>query len=359
LPERWRRGSVYLPVYMFGVFVLHSAYYPVLLPFFFQASAGIAGSIFLLKLLLQSTYLHICLRRLDYNAPWWLYLLFELYLVVTSIILILYAILTGQSIGALFAAALVPGMLAALLYMAAILVQVLRNPALGPAGERLRLRERLVALGRVWDAALLILLVIGGIYGQIFSPTEAAAVGAGGALLITAARGRLSGSVLLKGIAETAGMTGMIFLILIGATIFNYFIELSGLTTMLTRTIQASGLPPLGVLLLVILFYLVLGCFMDALSMVLLTVVPMYQLVTGLGYDPIWFGILVVTVAEIGLITPPIGMNLFVIQGVTPGLKIATVMRGILPFILADAVRIVLLIAFPALALFLPGLFGF
>jgi tripartite ATP-independent transporter DctM subunit len=280
-------------------------------------------------------------------------------LIPPSIILILYAILTGQSIGALFAAALFPGILAALLYMAAVLVQVLRDPALGPAGARMRLRERLAALGRVWDAALLIVLVIGGIYGQIFSPTEAAAVGAGGALLITAARGRLTGSVLLKGIAETAGMTGMIFLILIGATIFNYFIELSGLTTALTRAIHAMGLPPLGVLLMVVVFYLVLGCFMDALSMVLLTVVPMYQLITGLGYDPIWFGILVVTVAEIGLITPPIGMNLFVIQGVAPGLKIAAVMRGIVPFILADVVRIGILIGFPALALFLPRVLGF
>jgi tripartite ATP-independent transporter DctM subunit len=280
-------------------------------------------------------------------------------LIPPSIILILYAILTGQSIGALFAAALVPGILAAALYMAAILVQVLRNPALGPAGERMRLGERLGALGRVWDAALLIFLVIGGIYGQIFSPTEAAAVGAGGALVITALRGNLTGSVLLRGIAETAGMTGMIFLILIGATIFNYFIELSGLTSVLTRTIEAAGLPPLGVLLAVIAFYLVLGCFMDALSMVLLTVVPMFQLVTGLGYDPVWFGILVVTVAEIGLITPPIGMNLFIIQGVVPGLRIGTVMSGIVPFVLADVVRIGLLIAFPALALFLPRLLGF
>lgn len=280
-------------------------------------------------------------------------------LIPPSIILILYAILTGESIGALFAAALVPGLIATALYMAAVLVQVLRKPELGPAGPRYSFRQKLVALGRIWDAALLIGLVIGGIYGRIFSPTEAAAVGAGGALLITLLRGKLTAGILMKGLAETAGMTGMIFLILIGASLFNYFIELSHLTSVLTDAIQASGLPPLGILLLIIVFYLVLGCFMDSLSMVLLTVVPLYQLATGIGFDGIWFGILVVTVAEIGLITPPIGMNLFVIQAVTPGLSIGTVIRGILPFITADIVRVAILIAFPAIALYLPRLFGF
>lgn len=280
-------------------------------------------------------------------------------LIPPSIILILYAILTGESIGALFAAALLPGLLATALYMAAVLVQVLRKPELGPAGPRYSFRQKLVAMGRIWDAALLIALVIGGIYGRIFSPTEAAAVGAGGALLITILRGKLTAGILVKGLAETAGMTGMIFLILIGAALFNYFIELSHLTSVLTDAIQASGLPPLGILLLIIVFYLVLGCFMDSLSMVLLTVVPLYQLATSVGFDGIWFGILVVTVAEIGLITPPIGMNLFVIQAVTPNLSIGTVIRGILPFITADIVRVAILIAFPAIALYLPRLFGF
>lgn len=279
-------------------------------------------------------------------------------LIPPSIILILYAIMTRNSIGALFSAALVPGLLATALYMAAIVIQVMRRPQLGPAGERLTFAAKMKALLRIWDAGLLILLVIGGIYGKIFSPTEAAAVGAGGALVITAARGRLTLAVLKAGIAETAGMTGMIFLILIGASIFNYFVELSGLTGLLTTAIESTGLPPLGVLLLVIAFYIVLGCFMDSLSMVLLTVVPMYNLVTGMGYDPVWFGVLLVCVAEIGLITPPIGMNLFVLQGTTPGLKLQTIVSGIVPFILADVVRIVVLIAVPGLVLFLPRLLG-
>jgi tripartite ATP-independent transporter DctM subunit len=277
-------------------------------------------------------------------------------LIPPSILIILYAILTRQSVGALFAAALIPGLIATLFYMGAILVRVAINPALGPAGPRFSLREKIQALGRIWDAALLIIVVIGGIYADIFSPTEAAAIGAGGALLITAARGKLSGRVLVDGIAETAGMTGMIFLILVGAALFNYFIELSRFTVFLTSAIDQAGLPPFGVLLLVIAFYVVLGCFMDSLSMVLLTVVPMFQLVTSVGYDPIWFGIILVCVAEIGLITPPIGMNLFVIQGVTPNLRLGTIIRGIFPFIAADILRVAVLVAFPGLVLFLPRL---
>ncbi|WP_026379293.1 TRAP transporter large permease [Afifella pfennigii] len=279
-------------------------------------------------------------------------------LIPPSILLVLYAILTGQSIGALFAAALVPGLLATLLYVGAIALQVRLVPGLAPLSPGLGRGERLAALARVWDAALLMLLVLGGLYGRVFSPTEAAAVGAAGALLITAARGRLTRRALLAGMAETAGMTGMVFLILVGATLFNYFIELTRVTGELTALIEASDLSPLGVLVLIVLFYVALGCLMDSLSMVLLTVVPMFQLVTGLGYDPIWFGVLIVMVAEIGLITPPIGMNLFVIKGVTPGLKLATVIGGILPFIAADLLRLALIVLFPALALALPRLLG-
>jgi len=279
-------------------------------------------------------------------------------LIPPSIILILYAIMTMNSIGALFAAAFVPGLLATLLYMASIYIQVRRNPGLAPAGPRMRGPERMRALLGTWDAMLLIVVVIGGIYGKVFSPTEAAAVGAAGALLITIARGKFKVAVIRAGVAETAGMVGMIFLILMGASIFNYFIELSGLTGFLLDQIQNAGIPPLGVLVLVIVFYIVLGCFMDSLSMVLLTVVPMYTLVTGIGYDPIWFGILLVCVTEIGLITPPIGMNLFVVQGTVPNLALTTIIRGILPFILADIVRVAVIVAVPGLVLFVPNWLG-
>ncbi|MBP5856900.1 TRAP transporter large permease [Marivibrio halodurans] len=278
-------------------------------------------------------------------------------LIPPSILLVVFALLTEQSIGALFAAAMIPGALAMLLYIAAIAVQVRRRPEAGPAAERAGGRERWRAFKRMWDAFLLILLVIGGIYAGLFSPTEAAAIGAGGAILFTALRGRLTLAALKAGVEETAELTGMIFLILIGAALFNFFIEASGLTRSLVDAISAADLPAWAVLIAVLLFYLVLGCFMDSLSMILLTVTPAFGIATGFGFDPIWFGILVVSVAEIGLITPPIGMNLFVIQGVSRDLSLGTLARGILPFILADGMRIALLVLIPGLSLWLPRLF--
>lgn len=280
-------------------------------------------------------------------------------LIPPSIILILYALLTEQSIGALFAAALLPGVLATALYMASVSVQVRANPDLGPAGERYTWRQRLGALARIWDVTLLFAVVIGGIYAGIFSPTEAAAVGAAGAFAFAALRRQLTWKVLGDALAETAVTTGMIFLILIGAALFNTFVETSRLPQTLVAALGAADLAPLMVLLLVIAFYLVLGCFMDSLSMILLTVPFVFPVIVEAGWDPIWFGVILVTIVELGLITPPIGMNLFVIQGTTPGLPLSTIVRGILPFIAADVLRIVLLIAFPALVLWLPDALGF
>ncbi|MCX7565982.1 TRAP transporter large permease [Sulfitobacter sp. F26169L] len=279
-------------------------------------------------------------------------------LIPPSILLVIYALMTEQSIGALFAGAMIPGILAAMLYIVAIRLQVWQKPELGPKTERIPWGERVPYVLQMWDAVALIVLVIGGIYAGLFSPTEAAAVGAGGAVLFTALRGRLTLDVLRKGMLETASMTGMIFLILIGAALFNFFIEASGMTQALVGWITTQGFAPLTVILILLLFYLVLGCFMDSLSMILLTVVPAFTVVTGLGYDPIWFGVLMVSVVEIGLITPPIGMNLFVIQGVSPTLTIGKVSRGILPFIAADALRVCLILFLPALVLWLPNWLG-
>ncbi|MFD1880889.1 TRAP transporter large permease [Paracoccus pacificus] len=275
-------------------------------------------------------------------------------LIPPSILLIIYALMTEQSIGVLFAAAMIPGLLAAGLYIASIQIQVWRNPALGPPTQRHSWAERWRAFLQMWDAMALIVLVIGGIYAGLFSPTEAAAVGAGGAILLTALRGQLKARILREGMLETASITGMIFMILIGAALFNFFIETSGMTQALVNWITNAGFAPITVILLLLVFYVVLGCFMDSLSMILLTVVPAYTVVTGLGYDPIWFGVLLVSVVEIGLITPPVGMNLFVIQGVAPNLSLASLSRGIVPFVLADFVRIALILMFPALTLWLP-----
>lgn len=279
-------------------------------------------------------------------------------LIPPSILLVIYALMTEQSIGALFAGAMIPGIMAAMLYILAIRLQVWRNPELGPKTPRIPWRERGPYLLQMWDAVALIVLVIGGIYAGLFSPTEAAAVGAGGAVLFTALRGKLTLHVLRQGMLETASMTGMIFLILVGAALFNFFIEESGMTQALVNWITTQGFSPLSVILILLLFYLILGCFMDSLSMILLTVVPAFTVITGLGYDPIWFGVLLVSVVEIGLITPPIGMNLFVIQGVSSTLTIGKVSRGILPFIAADAVRVFLILFLPALVLWLPNWLG-
>lgn len=278
-------------------------------------------------------------------------------LIPPSLIIVIYALLTQQSIGALFAAALVPGILGTLLYIGAIAILARQLPRC--AAPVPSWRERLTALARVWDVALLFSLVIGGIYAGFFSPTEAAAVGAAGAFLFAFVRKRLTRQVLKEALIETATTTGMIFLILIGAALFNFFIETSELPQSLVTHLDHLGWEPLPVLLLLLLFYLLLGCFMDSLSMMLLTVPIVFPVVTSLGYDPVWFGIIVVTIVEIGLITPPVGMNLFIIQGSSPEISLATIINGIFPFILADLVRIGILITFPNLTLWLPHLLGF
>lgn len=304
-------------------------------------------------------------------------------LIPPSVIIVLYALITEQSIGALFAAALVPGLIATLYYMIAARISARRLPRRGerpqeaarkrgdyPEEEAAQKRDnypeeaaqkrggglRLLAIA---DIVVLFGLVIGGIYAGLFSPTEAAAIGAGGAALLAWVRGGLKGGELRGAMVETALTSGMIFLILIGAALFNYFVETSGLPQALVGAIAAAGLGQLEVILLLVAFYLVLGCFMDSMSMVLLTVPAVFPLIQASGIDPIWFGILLVTVVELGLITPPIGMNLFVLKGIDARLDLGVVIRGVLPFIGADVVRVVTLIALPQVVLFLPHLLGF
>ncbi|WP_372053889.1 TRAP transporter large permease [Tistrella mobilis] len=282
-------------------------------------------------------------------------------LIPPSVIIVLYALITEQSIGALFAAALIPGLIATLYYMIAARISARRLPRRGErdgeTGERRRGGGlRLLAIA---DIVVLFGLVIGGIYAGLFSPTEAAAIGAGGAALLAWMRGGLKGGELRSAMVETALTSGMIFLILIGAALFNYFVETSGLPQALVGAIAAAGLGQLEVIILLVAFYLVLGCFMDSMSMVLLTVPAVFPLIEANGIDPIWFGILLVTVVELGLITPPIGMNLFVLKGIDARLDLGVVIRGVLPFIGADMVRVVTLIALPQVVLFLPHLLGF
>ncbi|WP_366657278.1 TRAP transporter large permease [Fodinicurvata sp. EGI_FJ10296] len=276
-------------------------------------------------------------------------------LIPPSVLLVIYALLTETSIGQLFIAALIPGLLAVALYVLAVVITIRIRPNLvrdappGPAVDWYKLGLD------VMPALLLFAVVIGGLYLGLFSPTEAAAIGATGAFLLALAK-RISASDLLSAALETVRTSAMIFFILIGAALFNFFLESTGLSGLMSGWIGQSDLSPISVMLIILLFYVVLGCFMDALSMILLTIPVVFPLVTGLGFDPIWFGIIVVSVAEIGLITPPIGINLFIIQGVVSRLRQADVMRGVIPFIVADIVRILLLVAFPGLVLLLPSM---
>jgi tripartite ATP-independent transporter DctM subunit len=276
-------------------------------------------------------------------------------LIPPSILLVIYGLLTEQSIGKLFSAAILPGVLSTVLYSLAVVAQVRLNPKLaGPLSSR----TKLLSTGsqrRALPVVMLFIVVIGGIQVGIFSPTEAAAVGAGGAILIAVFRRALTKSVIGMIARETVEMTGVIFFIMIGAALFNVFLETTGLPQFLVKSIEGASLNPLLVLLCVLAFYVVLGCFMDALSMILLTIPFVFPVILTLGYDPIWFGVIIVTVAELGLITPPIGMNLFIIQGVAGDLPSHTVMRGILPFIIADIIRLAILVAAPQIVLWLPS----
>ncbi len=272
-----------------------------------------------------------------------------------SVLLIVYGLLTEQSIGKLFAAGVFPGILGMFLYMAAIWIRTARHPELGPAAPRVAWAGRWLAMRGVWRVVLLFSVVLGGMYVGWFSPTEAAAIGAAGAVLLAALARKLDRKTLVAGLSETVLTTAMIFLILIGAAVFNYFIEASGLPDATIEAVTELHWNRYAVLLVLCVLFIVLGCVMDSLSMIMLTIAGVFPLVTSLGFDPIWFGVMLVTLAEIGMITPPVGMNLFVLQGVVPHLKMPVMIRGITPFVVADLLRLALLVAFPAIALWLPS----
>ena len=280
-------------------------------------------------------------------------------LIPPSVILVVYAILTEQNIAKLFLAAVVPGLLAALGYVLAISLYVRRHPEAGGAREPEPMSERWRALAGVWPVLAVFTLVVGGIYLGWFTPTEGAAVGAAGTGLAAAASGNLGWKVFTESIVAAATSTAMIFFIILGAAIYNGFLALTQVPQELSAAVVSLGLDPLAVLALILAFYLVFGCLMDSLSMILLTVPIFFPLVAALdfGMSPehvaIWFGILVLIVVEVGLVTPPVGMNLFVINTMSPATPMRETYRAVLWFIGSDLVRVVLLVAFPAITLFL------
>ena len=279
-------------------------------------------------------------------------------LIPPSIIMVIYGSLTETSIGHLFIAGIIPGLLAVLLYIAAIAIVTTINPLAAPASPRMPWPERLKALRQVWLVLLLFLVVIGGIYLGVFTPTEAAGIGASGAFFIALLRCTMSFSELARILFDSARTSSLLMAVLVGALMFTNFINVSGASTLIVNALVSVDMSPLLVITLILLFYLVLGCVFDALSMILLTVPIFFPLVIGLGYDPVWLGIIIVVVVELGLITPPIGVNLFVIQTVDRDIPISAIYRGVLPFIFVDILRLAILVLFPALILFLPRQMG-
>lgn len=277
-------------------------------------------------------------------------------LIPPSVLLVIYGILTEQNIGALFAAGILPGIVATLCYLGAVVYSVWRDPDAGPPGERRSWGERLRALSQVWGVLLLFALVMGGLYSGVATPTECAGVGAGGAFLFALFRQGLSLRVLADVLVESGRTTAMIFAILIGAMIFANFINLTTMPAQLRDFVAGSGFPPIIVIVAILGIYVLLGCVLESLSMVLLTVPLFYPLVQHLGFDLIWFGILVVCVTELSLITPPVGLNVFVLRAVLPQVPMTTVFRGVMPFVGADIVRLAILVAFPWISLVLPKL---
>ena len=277
-------------------------------------------------------------------------------LIPPSVILVIYGLMTETSIRELFATEFIPGLIGILFYLGAVQFVVWRNPAAGPRGERLNWPERMIALKGVWGTMILFGIVMGGIYGGVFTPTEAAGIGAGGALLIALSRRALSWRALFDTLAETARTSATLFTVLIGALIFSSFVNRAGLPDGLRDLVSSFDVAPMVVIVLILAVYIVLGCVFESLSMLLLTIPVFFPLVESFGFHPVWFGIVVVVVTEISLITPPVGLNVFVLSGVLRDVSTSTVFKGVTPFWCADILRLALLVMVPVLSLFLPNL---
>ncbi len=280
-------------------------------------------------------------------------------LIPPSIILVIYAAIAELSVPKLLAAGLMPGLVLTLLYIMVALGVVALRPHYAPGHESFSLRQRFAALREPWQFVALFVVTIGGIYAGIFSPTEAASIGAFGAILLGVLGRRMSWRDLVRAIESTVIVSGVLFVIVIGANLFSFFIVQTHLPDLLLDGARAFNLSGLQVMILIILGYIVMGCFLEGIGMVLITVPVFQPIIMKYGYDPIWFAIIVVIMVEVGLIHPPVGMNLFVIQAQAPDVRITAIYRGIIPFLVAPLVLIVLLFIFPGLALWLPkALYG-
>jgi C4-dicarboxylate transporter, DctM subunit len=272
-----------------------------------------------------------------------------------STVLAVYGIITEQDIGKLFIAGIIPGLLAAAMDMMTVVVIGRLRPGFLPVAPRHTWKERLVGLRDIWAMLLLFVFVIGGLYGGLFTPTEAGGVGAIGALIIGVARGKLDGTQIRRSLLQAVRTAAAVLTVLIGALLFGYFLTVTQTPQKVTTFLTALGLGRYGVLALIMVMYIALGCLMDSLAMIILTIPIIFPVITQLGFDPIWFGVIIVMTVELGLIHPPVGMNVFVIKTVVQEVSFATIFRGVLPFIITDLIRLVILIAFPILVLWLPS----
>lgn len=279
-------------------------------------------------------------------------------LIPPSVPLVVYGLLTDTSIGKLFIAGILPGILLITLFALAIFIQVKIDPSIAPSiKEKYSLRERLEATKKVWMMLLLILIVLGGIWGGVFTASEAGAVGSAGSFLILALRGKLTFSNVVTALKTTIKTSTMVFIILIGANIFSQFLAVTQTPFMLAEMVAKMGIPPVAVILVIMLIYMFLGSIMETMSMVVLTLPIFAPIVTSLGYDLIWFGILVTINSEMAMITPPVGMNVFIVGGILKNkINTKTVYKGVAPFVIGMAICILLVLIFPQLATFLPNM---
>lgn len=277
-------------------------------------------------------------------------------LIPPSTIFIVYGILTQQSIGKLFVSGVFPGIVLALLFTLVVAMLCWRNPRLGPGGEGTTWREKIEGLAGIIEMAVLFILVIGGLFLGWFSPTQAGAIGSAGALAIGLVRRTINWPSFLTAVKDSLKISCMVMVIVTGAIIFGRFMAKTEIPLVLASWIGSLPIPPVAVMGVIIFMYLIGGCFMDALALVTLTIPIIYPVVLTLGFDPIWFGVMVVLVTEMGVITPPVGINVYVIKGIANGVPLETIFKGTLPFLGALLVMAGILIAFPQIALFLPGL---
>lgn len=280
-------------------------------------------------------------------------------LIPPSTILIVYGILTEESIGKLFIAGVLPGLLLSLFFVATVAFLVRRHPELAPPGNPVGWSRRFRALTGIIEAFFLFLLAIGGLFLGWFSPTQAGAIGAGGALIIGLGRRQLSWKKFIEAGMEGLGTACMVIFIITGAVIFGHFMAVTTIPTLLAQDVAGLPIPPMGVMAVIIFIYFIGGFFMDSMALIVVTIPIFFPVVMKLGFDPIWFGVIVVLVAEMGVITPPVGVNVFVIKGIAPEIPLETIFRGILPFLAALVIVTVIIVLFPQIATFLPSLVAY